>query len=145
MRACRVLSLYVAIIAASVSCASSTRQRPPADNKTLTAEQIEKHAHEPIEVMLQRKFPGVQVLRNSDGDITLNIRGASTTSGMPVQPLIVLNDMELDPRSGGLLDFVDPYDIESIKVLRGPETAIYGIRGGDGVIVIRTKGSSRKK
>ena len=145
MRAHRFLPLHVAIIAASVSCASSGAQRPPADNKTLTAAQIETHAHEPIEVMLQRKFPGVQVLRNADGDITLNIRGATTATGTPKQPLLVVNDLEVDPGAGSLLDFVNPHDIETIRVLRGPETAIYGIRGADGVIVIRTKGGSRKK
>ena len=42
---------------------------------------------------------------------------------------------------------INPYDIESIKVLKNPsETSIYGIRGGNGVVVITTKkGSSSKK
>jgi TonB-dependent SusC/RagA subfamily outer membrane receptor len=104
-----------------------------------------KHAHEPVEVMLQRKFPGVQVLRNADGEITLQIRGMTTATGAPTQPLYIVNDMEVDPAGRGLASIVDPYDIESIRVLRGSDAAIYGVRGGDGVIVIRTKGVSRKK
>jgi TonB-dependent SusC/RagA subfamily outer membrane receptor len=133
----------VALATAALGCASG-QQRPPKDNKTLTAEDIAKQGDEPIEVMLQRKFPGVQVFRNSDGEIILNIRGAASTSGAPKEPLYVINDIEVEPRGQGLQSLVNPHDIESIKVLRGPETAIYGVRGADGVIVIRTKGATRK-
>ena len=144
MKPHRFVRLALAIIGVS-ACASSGRQSAPPDNKTLTAEEMEKHAHEPIEVMLQRKFPGVQVLRNADGDITLQIRGMTSATGQPKQPLYIVDDMERDPGSGGLESIVNPYDIDSIKVLRGPETAIYGVRGADGVIVIRTKGMAAKK
>jgi TonB-dependent SusC/RagA subfamily outer membrane receptor len=145
MKSYRFFPLNVAIIAVSAGCATSGPPREPADNKTLTAEEVEKHAHEPIEVMLQRKFPGVQVLRNSDGDISLQIRGMTSVTGVPKQPLYVINDMEIELGGQGLSSIVNPYDIESIKVLKGAETAIYGIRGADGVIVIRTKGMLRKK
>ena len=137
-------ALTVALIPVAFGCASSGQQRPPADNKTLTAEEIAKHGHEPIEVMLQRKFSGIAVHRNGDGEIMLSIRGMATTSGAPKEPLYLINDMEVDPRGRGLESLVNPYDIESIKVLRGPEAAIYGVRGSDGVIVIRTKGATRK-
>ncbi len=41
---------------------------------------------------------------------------------------------------GGALVGISPYDIESITVLKDPvETAMYGVRGANGVIVIRTK------
>lgn len=106
---------------------------------------MEANASLPIEVMLQRKFPGVQVLVNSDGDITLQIRGMTTATGAPKEPLYVLNDMEVDLNGRGLSSLVDPNDIESIKVLRGAEAAIYGIRAADGVIVIRTKSMSPKR
>ncbi|HEY0306107.1 MAG TPA: TonB-dependent receptor plug domain-containing protein [Longimicrobiales bacterium] len=134
------------LIAASAGCASSGRPQPkPADNTTMTAEEVARHAHEPIEVMLQRKFPGVQVFRNSDGDITLNIRGATSTSGRPTEPLYIINDMEVDPGGRPLSALVNPYDIESIKVLKGPEAGIYGIRGADGVIIIKTKSPQPRK
>jgi TonB-dependent SusC/RagA subfamily outer membrane receptor len=39
-----------------------------------------------------------------------------------------------------------PYDIESIKALKDPaDTALYGIRGANGVIVITTKSALRRK
>jgi TonB-dependent starch-binding outer membrane protein SusC len=134
----------LSLILITIGCASSNQPRPAADNSTLTAEEIARHGHEPIEVMLQRKFPGVQVLRNADGEITLNIRGSATTSGAPKEPLYVINDMEVEPRGRGLESLVNAYEIESIKVLRGGEAAIYGVRGADGVIVIKTKGATRK-
>jgi TonB-dependent starch-binding outer membrane protein SusC len=139
MKSHRFASLAIVISAVSVGCASSGKQNPPPDNSTLTAQEIAEHAHEPIEVMLQRKFPGVRVLRNADGDITLQIRGSTSATGVPRRPLYVIDDMEREPGPGGLESLVNPRDIESIQVLKGPATAIYGVRGGDGVIVIRTK------
>ena len=44
--------------------------------------------------------------------------------------------------SGGTLTWLDPHDIEYIQALKDPsQTAIYGVRGANGVILIRTKGS----
>lgn len=141
----RFALLNVAIVIVIAACASSGTPREPVDNKTLTAEEVEAQEALPVEVMLQRKFPGVQVLTNSDGEIVLVIRGSFTTDGTPKPPLYIINDMEVNPAGRGLASLVNPLDIESIRVLRGPEAAIYGIRGADGAIIIRTKGWSRKK
>ena len=136
--------LFGALITAS-ACASSGKSGKMPDNSTITADEVAKSGDEPIEVMLQRKFTGIQVLKNSDGDITLNIRGAATTSGAPKEPLYIINDMEVEPNGRGLSTFVNPHDIESIKVLKGAEAGIYGIRGADGVIIIRTKTAKPKQ
>lgn len=50
-------------------------------------------------------------------------------------PLVIVDGVEY---SSGL-DTVSPYDIDFIEVLRGGEAAIYGMRGGNGVIMINTK------
>lgn len=135
---------FTALLVVVAGCASSGEQRAGRDNATLTADEIARHGHEPVEVMLQRKFPGVAVLKNADGEISLQIRGATTAVGAPKEPLYVINDMEVEPRGQGLQSLVNPYEIESIRVLRGGDAALYGVRGADGVIVIRTKGSSVK-
>lgn len=140
----RFFPLSVAIVAVSAGCASSGAPRDTDDRTTLTSEEIERNHNEPIELMLQRKFPGVQVQRDSDGEITLQIRGAASPSGIPHEPLIVLNDMEMQLNGRGLQSIVNPHDIESIKVLKGAEAAIYGLRGGDGVIIIKTKDPRKK-
>mgnify|MGYP002622397323 CR=1 FL=1 len=64
------------------------------------------------------------------------------------QPLIVLDgiimDMQLDRSSihegffNNILSGIDPEDIQSVKVLKNG-TALYGSRGGNGVIIINTK------
>ncbi|MFN8668737.1 MAG: hypothetical protein U0164_16270 [Gemmatimonadaceae bacterium] len=47
-------------------------------------------------------------------------------------------ELEVDPRRG--LDIIEPSTIARIDVLRNPaETALYGGRGANGVIVITTK------
>ena len=52
----------------------------------------------------------------------------------------MIDGFPIQPGPGGALVGISPYDIESIKVLKDPvETAIYGLRGANGVIVITTK------
>jgi TonB-dependent starch-binding outer membrane protein SusC len=146
MRTFRYTILVVGCVVVATGCASSNPQSTTAgDNQTLSAEEIAKRGDEPIESMLQRKFPGVAVIRNADGDVTLQIRGATSMTGAPKEPLYVINGMEVDPRGQGLQSLVNPYEIESISVLRGGDAAIYGVRGADGVIVIKTKSAASQK
>jgi TonB-dependent SusC/RagA subfamily outer membrane receptor len=87
------------------------------------------------------RFPGVTVMRTSDGGIAVRIRG--TTSFMSGnEPLYVLDGIPIQAGPGGSLTGINPHDIASIEVLKNPaETAMYGMRGANGVIVIKTKGS----
>jgi TonB-dependent SusC/RagA subfamily outer membrane receptor len=63
------------------------------------------------------------------------IRGISSLNES-TEPLYILDGMPYD----GPINMINPNDIESIKVLKNAsETAIYGIRGGNGVVVIETK------
>ncbi|ANF51928.1 SusC/RagA family protein [Chryseobacterium glaciei] len=60
--------------------------------------------------------------------------GASITQG--TEPLYIVDGFQLD----GALNVINPNDIESIDVLKGASaTAIYGARGSNGIIVIKTK------
>jgi len=55
-------------------------------------------------------------------------------------PLFVVDGVPVE--TDGTLSWLDPQDIEFIQALKNPgETAIYGVRGASGVILIRTKGS----
>ena len=50
--------------------------------------------------------------------------------------------MAVNPGPNGTLSWLNPRDIESITALKDPsQTAIYGVRGANGVIVIKTKGA----
>jgi len=69
----------------------------------------------------------------------VRIRGGSSIKGGNT-PLYVLDGVVIDPGPNGYLTGVNLNDIESIEVLKEPaETALYGMRGSNGVIVIKTK------
>ncbi|RIV27170.1 SusC/RagA family TonB-linked outer membrane protein [Fibrisoma montanum] len=65
---------------------------------------------------------------------TLRIRGVSTFSGA-ADPLILVNGIEVSNYNN-----IDPNEIENLTILKDASaTAIYGIRGANGVIIITTK------
>lgn len=87
--------------------------------------------------MLSR-IPGVWVTDQREDGIRVRIRGISSMVGGQ-EPLFVLDGMIVQFQ-GRDLDGVDTRSIESITVLKDAgETAFYGSRGANGVIVIRTK------
>ncbi len=107
--------------------------------RTVTAEDIERAPGKPIEELLMSRFPGVQVTRAPDGGIAIRIRGATSIHGSN-EPLYVIDGVSIRPGPGGGLAGINPYDIESIQVLKdAASTAMYGVRGANGVIVITTK------
>jgi TonB-dependent SusC/RagA subfamily outer membrane receptor len=54
--------------------------------------------------------------------------------------LYLLDGVPYNPGPGGLLIGINPDDIQSIKALKDPaDLALYGMRGGNGVIVITMK------
>ena len=134
--------LPVGLVVGLVSgCAHSgkTRQTSPPDGSTVTAEDIERTPGQPIEKVLEGRFPGVSVTRTADGGIAVRIRGTTSLYGSN-EPLYVLDGIPIQAGPGGSLSGINPYDIASIQVLKDPaETAIYGMRGANGVIVIKTK------
>src|SRR6267143_2871125 len=110
---------------------------PP--RSVVTSEELERVPGRPIEQVLMNRFPGVIVARTSDGGISVRIRGVSSFYGNN-EPLYVIDDVPMQAGVGGSLKGINPHDIESIQVLKDPsETAVYGVRGSNGVIVIKTK------
>jgi TonB-dependent SusC/RagA subfamily outer membrane receptor len=92
-----------------------------------------------VEELIQGRFAGVEVVRLAGGGFSLRIRGAgSFMSGN--EPLYVVDGIPLSPAPGGALVGVDPRDIERIEVLKDASaTSSYGVRGANGVILIKTK------
>src|SRR5438309_92172 len=83
------------------------------------------------------------VSRTADGGIAVRIRGAASFNAS-AQPLYVVDGIPMQPGPNGSLTGINPYDIESIQVLKdAADTAIYGMRGANGVIVIKTKRPGR--
>lgn len=120
----------------------------PANRNPTTVTSVDSRvgANEPIEMALQGKVPGLEVTRTSDGYVAIRIHGPSSFFGSG-EPLYVLDGIPITPGPNGRISGLFAKDIESIQVLKDPaETALYGVRGGNGVIVIKTKqASSRPK
>jgi len=143
-RAALSCGLLFALAAGCAQRAGPSPRPTPRDNSTVTSEDIQRHgaSDEPLEKVLQGRVAGVTVTRTPDG-IAVRIRGANSVYGNS-DPLYVLDGMPIEPGPNGALTGLNPHDIESIKVLKDPaDTAIYGIRGANGVIVIKTKRPGR--
>ena len=145
LAATRVAFPLSLLAATSIACAP-TPSRPIAPKPagtTVTSEDL-RNSNESIEAALQRKVPGLVVARTSDGGIALQIRGRSSLTESDLPPLFVMDGLPFHPGPGGALTGVNPSDIESIKVLKGPETSMYGSDGANGVILITTKRAAKK-
>lgn len=103
----------------------------------ITDEALENRAVNNASNLLAGLGSGITVVSTGgqpgkDGS-TISIRG-NTTFGGSNEPLVIIDGIE------GNLDIIDPNDIESISILKDASaSAIYGVRGGNGVIVVKTK------
>lgn len=84
-----------------------------------------------------RKLPGVQV--SGQGNyLRIRVGGiGSFSSG--TDPLFVLNGTAIGTNYAQVAGVINPNDITSLSVLKGADATIYGTRGANGVILIRTK------
>lgn len=138
------LGLGLALITGCKSAQRTETESPPQRRDDVTAKDIERAPGQPIEEILKGRVAGVTVTQGQGG-LVVRIRGVSSFYGNN-EPLYVLDDVPITPGPGGALRGIDPYDIESINVLKDPaDTALYGMRGANGVIVIKTKRPVRKK
>lgn len=78
---------------------------------------------------IRGKVPGVQVEPNG----TIRIRGVNSVNSIG-EPLILLDGAQITD-----IMSINPNDIHSINVLKDAATSIYGFRGVNGVIEIKTK------
>jgi TonB-dependent SusC/RagA subfamily outer membrane receptor len=103
----------------------------------LDQEDIERRHVRRVEELLEGRVSGVNVIERSGGRITVQIRGVSTIFGN-TEPLWVVDGMPVMLGPDGM-NWLNPKDVDSISVLKGPMAAIYGSRGANGVILIKTK------
>jgi TonB-dependent SusC/RagA subfamily outer membrane receptor len=138
-------ALSLLALGAIVGCSHSRPRTMPAPSPTgphpseIRAQDIERSPGSSIEELLAARVPGLTLVRAMDGRTVLHIRGVSPNAE-DGEPLFVVNGVALGSSSS--LGAINRYDIASVEVLKDPaSTAMWGIRGSNGVIVIRTKGS----
>ena len=127
---------------------------------TVTGADLTRVSQQSIEHSLQGKMPGVQISQRTGapgGGNWVKIRGVSTITAGQTTPLYVVDGVIVaDTYVSNAQGFVtagagsesppnritdlDPNDIETIEVLKGPTaSAIYGSKASMGVVLITTK------
>jgi TonB-dependent SusC/RagA subfamily outer membrane receptor len=128
-----------------LATACAHRSATPAaatDRSGVSSEEISRNPNVPIEQILSGRVAGVNVSRAPDGGLFVSIRGGSINANNA--PLYVVDGQPLQPSASGSLTGINPYDIESIKVLKDAASmTMYGVRGANGIIVIKTKRANR--
>ena len=84
-----------------------------------------------------RRLPGVQVSGQGQ-NIRVKVTGTNSFNSN-TDPLFVLNGSSVGTNAAQITGTINPNDITSLRVLKGPDASIYGTRGANGVILIRTK------
>lgn len=124
--------IFLLIALLACSCGSGRQVSTSNDKNTYSSTKIQVDksaiAYRDIYEYLQGKVPGVQIVGTS-----IRIRGLSTPTGNP-DALIILDGMEVTDVSD-----VSPSDIASVEVLKDSEATLYGMRGANGVVIIKTK------
>lgn len=125
----------------------------------LKSDELNKTGDPSVTSALQGKVAGLSMNTSSTGlggSTKITIRGNSSLSDNN-QPLWIVDGVPFSDnstsdasfyggvdRGGASLD-INPDDIESISVLKGPNAAaLYGSRAGNGVILVTTKKGSKK-
>jgi TonB-linked SusC/RagA family outer membrane protein len=127
----------------------------------LKGEDLTHVAQENVLNSMAGKIPGVTI--NATGgagsSVKMNIRGIRSLTG-DNQPLFVIDGVPIintlnnisqvgsDNRVdyGNAISDLNPEDVESVTVLKGPSAAaLYGSRAGNGVVIITTKNGSKSK
>lgn len=89
------------------------------------------------------RWPGVTVSTAGDGGVSIRIRGGSSLLGNN-EPLFIVDGVPFATSPNGSLLGIDPNEIDTIRVLKDPaDLSMYGSRGANGVILIRTKRAAR--
>lgn len=110
----------------------------------VTADEIKQTSSSSLAVALAGKLPGLTSMQSAGGqpgrdDATLYLRGAATLNTN--SPLILIDGV---PRDN--IRTIDPNEVESISVLKDASaTAVFGVRGANGVIIITTKRGTNAK
>jgi TonB-linked SusC/RagA family outer membrane protein len=121
---------------------TTTKTRSSVSSVRVSSETIENRPNANFVQTLSGQVPGLNITTNSGqpgGDSLVQLRGVSSVNGN-TEPLFIIDGAPVNQDNFRSLN---PMDIESIDVLKDAgATAIYGNRGANGVIVIKTRQGS---
>lgn len=158
-----VLQLETQVVTGTATTVSSVNAANAVT--VIGAERLNRVPAQTIDYALQGKVPGATISQNSGapgGGTQVQLRGVSTLNA-GFQPLYVIDGVIVDnsmianglnvisqsargnfassqDQSTNRASDINPADIESVQILKGPSaSSIYGSRGTNGVIIITTK------
>lgn len=158
-----VLQLETQVITGTATTVSSANAANAVT--VVTGDKLNRAPAQTIDYAMQGKIPGAVITQNSGapgGGVQVQLRGVSTinSSFLPLYVIdgVIVDNSQIanglnaitqaaggnfpstqDQRVNRTAD-INPNDIESIQVLKGPSaSSIYGSRGTNGVIIITTK------
>lgn len=131
------------------------------DVAKVEGEELRQVSQENVLSSLAGRVPGVTINQTSGpgSSMSVIIRGATSLT-TDNQPLFVVDGVPMSNSlnnitqngDGNQVDYgnaisdINPDDIESVNILKGPSAAaLYGTRAGNGVVIITTKSGAKRK
>lgn len=118
---------------------STTKATSNVASTTVTSKTIENRPNASFVQTLQGQIPGLNITSGSGqpgANSLVVLRGYGSINGN-IEPLFVIDGV---PQSSDSFRSLNPNDIESVSVLKDAgATSIYGNRGANGVIIVKTK------
>lgn len=153
MRTHNLILTLIAAALVAVGCSASRQiaqaesesvnigyQEVSQDNLTNSVSHLEDkntRSYATIYDYLREMVPGVEVYSTGAFTAKVYVRGVQSINS-PTDPLFVVDGVMMDD-----ISMIDPYDVRSVDVLKDSATAIYGVRGTNGVIIINLKKASK--
>jgi len=144
----KLMPSFVAVL--GMLCVACSHGRPesaqpsaalPPPSATVQGAALGQPAPRTLDQMLAGKISGVTVTPLAGGGIAVRMMGPTSFGSGGEGPLFIVDGTPVET-AGGNLPWINPRDVESITALKNPsDLAIYGVRGANGVIVIKTRKS----
>lgn len=119
---------------------TSTKEKVSIASTTVSSEKISARPNASFVQTLSGQIPGLNITTTDGqpgGNSTVNLRGVGSING-DTEPLFIIDGTPVDQDNFRSLN---PNEIASVSVLKDAgATAIYGNRGANGVVIIKTKG-----
>ncbi|MBP3834608.1 TonB-dependent receptor plug domain-containing protein [Prevotella sp. Rep29] len=96
-------------------------------------EEADKSGYITIYDYLEGRMPGVKVVKNGATTASVYIRGINSVNSS-TEPLFVVDGIMVND-----ISYLNPRDVKSVTVLKDASASIYGVRGGNGAILIKLK------
>ncbi|MGV8134877.1 MAG: TonB-dependent receptor [Mangrovibacterium sp.] len=109
---------------------------------SIQTDEIKQSPSANLSVALAGRLPGLTTIQTNgqpgQDNTILYLRGRSTTNGQ--DPLILVDGVPRD------MTYIDPNEVESVSILKdASSTAVFGVRGANGVILITTRRGKNAK